>query len=437
MALKTEQARHLLARTGFGPTAAELARFEKLDDREAVDRLLAGIRIEPLTAPPPGLGERPGEAGEARRREQGLALKAWWYAEMLATPSPLTERLTLFWHGHFTSSLQKVGHSAALYRQNLLFRREAAGNFGRLLHAVARDPAMLAYLDAAASRRDRPNENFARELLELFTLGEGHYTELDVKAAARAFTGWSVDPATGLFRARPADHDPGPKTFLGRSGRFDGAGIIDALLAQPRTAELIVAKLWREFVSPDPDAAEIRRLAGLFRDGGYEMKPLLRALFLSPAFADPAHRGTLVKGPVELLVGTVRLVGLPVDDAARLARAGRALGQDLFDPPDVRGWSGGVSWITAQTLLSRQQVLRHLVEASQVAAAPSMRPVEGRSLRNVAFALRLPAELRDADPARLRSLMLPLPPAVPIDEAGLEAGEIAAHLLLDPVYQLK
>jgi uncharacterized protein (DUF1800 family) len=190
---------------------------------------------------------------------------------MLATDQPLVEKMTLFWHNHFTSSVQKVRYIPSLYWQNVLFRREALGNFATLLKAVARDPAMLIYLDGVRSVARQPNENFARELLELFTLGEGHYSEADIKAAARAFTGWSIDRETGRFQDHGQFHDDGEKTFLGQTGRFGGDDIVAILLRQPRTAETIVEKLWREFVSLKPDGAEVTRLAAVFRAGGYEM----------------------------------------------------------------------------------------------------------------------------------------------------------------------
>ena len=197
---------------------------------------------------------------------------------MLTTPSPLTEKMVLFWHNHFVSSLQKVRSPVLMYRQNALLRKHALGYFGDLLHEVAKDPAMVIYLDSASNRKGQPNENFAREVMELFTLGEGNYGENDIKEAARAFTGWSLDPDTGEFVVRPLIHDDGVKTVLGRSGNFDGDAVLDILLAQPQTAEFIVAKLWREFVSPTPDPAEVKRIARMFRDNRYNIKVALRAL---------------------------------------------------------------------------------------------------------------------------------------------------------------
>ena len=365
-----EGARHLLQRTGFGPTEAELREFAPLAREEAVDRLLRESRREASLAPPAFVDEpitpyykvraMSAEERMAARRTlvaQAFELRAWWLREMLASPSPFTERMTLFWHGHFATSQQKVRANQLMYRQNVLLRREALGNFAGLLHAISRDPAMLVYLDNAGSRRQAPNENFAREVMELFTLGEGRYGEQDVKEAARAFTGWSLDRETGEFMLRRQWHDGGTKVVLGRSGRFDGDEVLDILLARPETAEFVVAKLWREFVSPAPDAAQVRRLAALWREARYEVKPLMRALLTSEAFWEEGNRQSLIKSPVDLVVGTMREYGMRPMDLRPAVFACAALGQNLFAPPNVKGWPGGEAWINASTLLGRKQWL--------------------------------------------------------------------------------
>ncbi len=426
-AAEFEEIRHLLGRAGFGGTSEEVERLLPLDYEAAVQSLLDGARATPLGDPPAwvdepppsrketkGLDEDARRKLEAQRRERAQELKAWWYAEMIRTDSPLTERMTLFWHNHFTSSLEKVKVPTLVFRQNLLLREHALGSFKALLHAVAKDPAMVIYLDNQGNRKGNPNENFARELLELFTLGEGHYAERDVKEAARAFTGWQVDRGNGRFRFNRRQHDDGEKSFLGRTGDLGGEDIVDVLLAQPRTAEFIVGKLWREFISDASDPAEVKRLAAVFRDGGYEIKPLLKALFCSPAFRDPTCRGTMIKSPVDLLVGTVRMFHVPVKDAAILARAGRQLGQDLFDPPNVKGWPGGEAWITSSTLLGRRQVLE--------------RALRGREMEG------MEAGMQTMKPEEARRLLLPLPPLEPPPE-GTEPS--VATLVMDPVYQLK
>jgi len=283
---------------------------------------------------------------------------------------------------------------------------------------VVHDPAMLIYLDNVNNRRGKPNENLARELLELFTLGHGHYREADIKAAARALTGYSVDRETGAFRFRRAWHDDGVKTFLGQTGRWDGDDIVRILLQQPETATFITAKLWREFVSPRPDAAEVARLAGRFRESGYDLKVLLRGLLGSAAFWDPANRGTLVRSPVDLLVGTARLLDLPVAIADHFPRLGRQLGQVLFNPPNVAGWPGGERWIDAQTLSLRSTLLERV------------------SRRGMSRSPLLPWLEDHGGMTAARAILLPLPPVQP---GGPEVSprQQLATLLLDPVYQLK
>ena len=477
----SDEARHLLARTGFQPTPDEIAEFSRLEYAQAVDRILDSMTATAATPPPrwtsmsplefrgavqaelraartgPTASDPSGDAaagGEAALalaaviRQQGGEAKAWWYREMLSTDSPFTERMVLFWHNHFTSSVRKVRYVPALMRQNALFRREAAGNFGRLLKAVARDPAMLIYLDGATSRAGRPNENFARELFELFTIGQGAYTESDIREAARAFTGWSLDRRTGEHRYYQMLHDHGSKRVLGSAGYLSGDDVIEIALRHPRTSERLVAKLWREFVSPDPDPGEVRRLARLFEESDHELKPLLRALLLSPAFRDPANRGVLIKSPVELTVGTLRLLRIPVDDTMRLVRAGRMLGQDLLDPPNVKGWIGGEAWISSHSLMQREQILQRIIQATQLVHGgdgsgmavdrEQLRdmPVEGRSMRTLPMAVQLPPALRGLDVPALRTALLALPPVEPVPNDA-DPGAAMARMMLDPVYQLK
>ena len=423
-----DEARHLLSRATFGATPAEIRAVAAMDYDAAVDRLLVTWHGDALSMPP---------AWSGLPDEQARGLCNWWVEEMLVTDQPLVERMTLFWHNHFTSALGKVGSAPAMYRQNALFRREALGNFARLLKAVARDPAMLIYLDGAQSIARQPNENFARELLELFTLGEGHYSEADVKNVARAFTGWSVDRAEeAVFRLD--QHDGGEKTFLGQTGYFDGNDILDIVLGHPRTAELVCAKLWHEFVSLTPDPAEIARLAAILRATGYEMKPVLKAMFLSSAFRDPMNRGALIKSPVELLVGSVHLLGMPVPEKTTISAMMMALGQLPFYPPNVKGWPGGESWITTYTLPLRQAYLRLMVEATTVAATDNVmnRPIEGRSLRNAGNEAKLAPTLAGIDSVELMRVLLPRQPIGPV-ATGAAPGAVVAAAMLDPVYQLK
>src|SRR5262245_19022428 len=305
-----DEARHLLVRTGFAAHSADIDAYAKLTRAQAVEQLLAAVRTEPATRPPAeldewtprsqirALPEQEQRALRLRTIQQGQELRGWWLGEMIATQSPFTERMTLFWHNHFVSSLQKVRPTRLMYRQNLLLRAHALGNFGELLHAVSRDPAMIVYLDNASNRKGSPNENFAREVMELFTLGEGRYGEHDIKEAARAFTGWGIDPETGAFVFRRALHDDGVKNLLGRSGTFDGGDVLEILLAQPQTAQLIVRKLWQEFVSPAPDVREVARIADDFRCSRYEIRSAMRAILTADAFYAMENRASLVKSPV-------------------------------------------------------------------------------------------------------------------------------------------
>jgi uncharacterized protein (DUF1800 family) len=456
-----EDARHFLARTGFDAPLDRIEEYARLSRREAVERELNAVRQTPRTAapawvndwqPPARVRSMGAEERQQYRRElvaRGLELKGWWLQEMLATDSPLTERMTLFWHDHFTSSLQKVRSPILMYRQNLLLRSHALGSFAELLRAVSKNPAMLVYLDTAASRRGQPNENFAREVMELFTLGEGHYSEQDVKEAARAFTGWSIEPGTGEFRYRPFFHDGGAKALFGRSGDLDGDDVLDLLLARPETSRLIAAKLWREFVSPGPaderERAQLEQVARTFRETGYSIRAALRELLLSEAFWARSNRGALVKSPADLVVGTLREFRIGYADPLPFVLVMRQLGQDLFAPPNVKGWPGGEAWISSKTLLARRQFVERLLRVDESRMLPaSMRepdpakPMRGRFVRallDIRFSagdwLR-PFEGREA---ALQAVLLPMPPANPPPAA--QGMELARALVADPVYQLK
>lgn len=452
-----DEARHLLLRTGFAPTEAEVQATSRLTRAQAVDQLLGDAGGAARILPPDwidepllrlkGLKDLPEAEKKAllkREIQRGIELRAWWYREMLTTSSPLTERMTLFWHNHFVSSQQKVKSSQLMYRQNLLLRSQAVGNFGTLLHEVAKNPAMIIYLDSVSNRRGQPNENFAREVMELFTLGVGHYTEQDVKEAARAFTGWSLDRASGEFRFYRILHDGGEKTVLGRSGDLDGDEVLDILLAQPATAEFIVSKLWREFISPEPDAAEVKRLAGVFRTARYEVKPLLRALFLSNAFYARENRGALIKSPAELLVGTARQFGIDGLDTRLFALAGRQLGQDLFGPPNVKGWPGGEDWINSTTLLGRKQLMARVFRAEEMPTQTSGRSAKmaqgpERERRAMVFdAERFFAGFAGDEAARraqAEKLVLATAATQPLGDG--DRLDFVRRLALDPIYQLK
>jgi len=464
-----EAARHLLNRTSFAASPSEIETFSGLDREQAVDRLLDATRREAAT-PPPGWagapfqslrrfrGMSPEERKLARREvfQQSFELQSWWLTEMLTTPSPLTEKMTLFWHNHFVSSLQKVRSPQLMYRQNELLRRHALGNFRQLLHAVARDPAMVIYLDSASNRKGRPNENFARELMELFTLGEGRYGEPDVQEAARAFTGWSIEPDSGNFRYRPRAHDDGTKTVLGHTGNLDGDAVLEILLAQPGTAEFIATKFWREFISPEPESAEIARIGRIFRDSGYDIRAAVRAILISDAFYDPRNRGVLIKSPVELVVGTLRQFNVRTGEVIPFVFTANQLGQRLFAPPNVKGWPGGEAWINSTTLLARKAFLERLFRADELRPMLAAAAMEG-SMKAPSAAGRLPegrerflrammdiefdsgrwlGQFDDPSAASIQPVLLAMAPVkVPAREARGMA--LIRQLVQDSAYQLK
>ena len=393
-----DRAAHLLERAGFGGTPEEINRLASMTPRQAVDYLVEYERITDEQAPfdasdiwDPGMDPFPPSRAEAVRigRERGAALGeqalpegsqrrlqpivnkffyglransyetqrlgVWWANRMLASPLPLEEKLTLFWHGHFATGQGKVRDARIMRQQNAMLRERASGRLGELLTGILRDPAMLVYLDNGENVKEHPNENFGRELLELFTMGVGNYSERDVREASRAFTGWTNDVLAFKFDAEK--HDFGEKTFLGRSGPFNGDDIIDIILEQPVTAEFVAAKIYRYFVREDVAEPVRIELGRTFREHGHALKPLLKAIFLSKDFYSPPSYATQIKSPVHLVVSTYKKMGLrEVPTIPDFGRMTGSLGQSLFGPPNVAGWAGGRTWITPATLLDRGNV---------------------------------------------------------------------------------
>jgi uncharacterized protein (DUF1800 family) len=284
-------------------------------------------------------------------------LQSWWLDWMTKSPTPFAERMTLFWHGHFTSDYRKVGtNSPAIYWQNLTWRRMALGDLKSMLLKVTPDLAMLRYLDLAASTGRAPNENYARELLELFTMGVGSYTEDDVKAAAKALAGWRLpmrtEPTlqTGIFDAKRAF--AGAVTFLGKTGPFNTEGVVDTILAQDATAPFIVRNLVTSFVTPSPSDAYVARLADRFRRSRYDTKLLMRDILTSPEFVAPETFRSLIKSPTDFMVSAAKALGA-TNLSGTIRQYGSTLGQNMFDPPSVAGWGDGASWISSNTILQR------------------------------------------------------------------------------------
>ncbi|MBB4006603.1 DUF1800 domain-containing protein [Allorhizobium taibaishanense] len=380
-ALDMGEARHLLQRTGFGASPGEMVAVAPLTREEAVDRLLVGLDRPDLPVPPPFVAlPRPNYWAKGwedqdmvlQRVAERDQMQVAWIGHMITTQTPFAERMALFWHGHFVSRFDPGRVSAPFFDQVALFRREGHGNFRTLLADVLRDPMMLTSLDNVRNTKSHPNENLARELMELFTLGIGHYDQRDVTEVARALAGHGVDFDGGwTYRYSPEEADDGEKHVLGqviaaRSGDNTDR-LVDILLAQPQTAELIAAKFYAAFVSirPSPEASE--RLAVVLRDHDYDLKPFLRALLLSPEFWSPDHRGDLVKSPIDLVVGFCRTFGLMPDDAAVLVGYLDRLGQAPFMAPSVAGWREGKAWLNMKTLAYRQTVLSRLWDGIEVA----------------------------------------------------------------------
>jgi uncharacterized protein (DUF1800 family) len=340
-------AAHLLRRAGFGASRAEIDRAVEQGPEGAVKDLFDDAR------------DQEAQFQDTFRRVSGSLvdfgdagqLQAWWCYRMLTTRTPLREKLTLFWHGHFATSYHKVEDLFLMHQQCETLRRLAWGNFRDLVLAVSRDPAMLVYLDGESSTKENPNENFARELLELFTLGVGHYTEKDVREAARAFTGWHRDGAKFAFNAEA--HDGGEKEFLGRRGALDGTDVIDALMAHPALPRFIARKLLVFFACPEPPAEVVEESAEAFRGGQLSVKRFLTTLFQSRFFYGPRCRRTRISSPAECVIGACRSFGVRL--AAPECRDHiTAMGQELFGPPNVKGWDGERKWIHAGAWAARQ-----------------------------------------------------------------------------------
>jgi uncharacterized protein (DUF1800 family) len=384
------RAAHLLNRAGFGGTEDEIKRVLELGPVEAVEWLLdfpdAGAE-ELSREDVPDLSSVAGypksyrEAQQIMRgmtdqermayrqqlmranREAVLATGAWWVQRMAVGPYPLQEKLTLFWHGHFTTSARDERSAALLWQQNELLRRQAAGNFGDFVSDISHDPAMLDYLNNQQNRKQHPNENYARELMELFTLGIGNYTEDDIKEAARAFTGWGHDGDDFVFRKY--DHDNGEKKFFGRKGNLDGEDVIDAILEHRACAPYIAGRLFTFFGYENPEPEITQGLGQVLRENDWNLRPLLRTMLTSQAFYSDKAIGTQIKSPVQLVVGTSRLLGLEPPVGRGLGAALQQMGQVPLDPPNVKGWPGGRAWINTSTLFVRYNTAVRMVSGGE------------------------------------------------------------------------
>jgi uncharacterized protein (DUF1800 family) len=293
-------------------------------------------------------------------------LRYWWIRRMALGPRPFQEKMTLFWHGHFATSFEKVRMPYFLWLQNETLRQNATGNFNQLLIAASEDPAMLNYLDGERSNKNKPNENFAREVMELFTLGEGHYTEQDIQQAAKAYTGWGLAKDRLHYEYHPNNHDPGPKTIFGQTGNFTGEDVLNMICAKPECAQFIAKKLWRFFAQDQPPQPIINALATEFSNHDMDLKHLMSVIFRSKEFYAPDVIRSQIKSPVQWLVASTHQLQAPLPTQPMSLVMLRQLGQELFNPPNVKGWDGGVAWITTNNLLDRYNFAAALVEGDRV-----------------------------------------------------------------------
>jgi uncharacterized protein (DUF1800 family) len=400
-------AAHLLNRAGFGGPPGEIEKLVALGHERAVDYLVDFEKFPDATPDPEWAHPDPTRAEKRRTartatpevrqqmqkeerqmdQQRMLELRGLWLQRMARGPRPFQEKMTLFWHGHFATSFEKVRDAYYMWRQNELFRRLATGNWLELLTEAGKDPAMLVWLDQAQSKKDHPNENFAREVMELFALGEGHYTEKDIAEAARALTGWSLDPEQQKFVWRPFIHDNGEKTVLGRTGYLNGDDFLAQIVAQPQAALFITAKLWNFFAGEMPSPELNTALADFFRRSGNNFKPLMRVMFSVEEFYSPSVVRNEIKSPVQWLIGSVRMLECELPPPLVSTNLLRGLGQDIFAPPNVKGWDGGIAWITTNNLIARYNQSALLAQGdttvtASLATGPNKNPARVKQIQN-------------------------------------------------------
>ncbi len=427
------KARHLLVRAGFGGSPDEVQRLYEMGLHDAVDYLV-NIDDQPtmhLTFEPRRLeraepwesrledSERRDLSDRRRRREreQQAALRRWWLQRMAESPRPLQEKLALFWHDHFAVQYRDLNRTSLVYQQNELFRTYGCDSYAALLRGIVHDPAMIRYLNNDRNFKGNGNENLGREILELFSMGEGQgYTENDLREASRALTGYSYDPATEQFRFLALRHDETSKTIFGRKGAWGGDDLVDLILRQPATAQYITQKLFAFFAYEQPDSETIDRLAHVLRNGNYDLRPMLKNLFLSEQFYSERARGTHIKGPVELVVGAIRDLGLDEVDYASVDSMVGQMGQTLFEPPNVAGWDEDRAWVNAERILVRYNRVADLVERSNVDLVARLQEQGLRSSEEVVNYLAKMCLVRNLDETKRQELMAFLGEMPPAEE---------------------
>lgn len=365
--------KHLYNRAGFGISYPQLQALSKKKANKVVAQLLntpsSGQELQIVTEEDyhaqlsllASLNAKKDQSAEEKqqreqitkmRNEKSRALNIAWVQQMIATTNPLLEKMTLFWHGHFACRSNNPFFSQQL---NNIQRSNALGNFRTLLIEVSKSPAMLDYLNNQQNRKGRPNENFARELMELFTLGRGNYNENDVKEVARSFTGWSYNKS-GVFEFNQRVHDDKEKTVFGLSGNFDGEAVIDQILNKPQTAQFICRKLYVFFVNDTPNEDHVTELANYFYQQKYDLSAVMKKLFTASWFYQSPNTGNKIKSPLEFLVNLSRTFTVTYHKPQILIQLQSSLGQYLFNPPNVAGWPGGKNWIDSSSLMLRMKI---------------------------------------------------------------------------------
>ncbi len=432
---------HLHRRAGFSASWSVLERDREDGPEAAINRLLDGEPTS-LDGQPADrfaafldqMAEKLGTAGLER-------LQGVWIYRMILTPYPLRERLTLFWHDHFATSNAKVNNPLLMQRQNVLLRQHALGDFGAMLRAMSRNPAMLLWLDSATNRKAHPNENFAREVMELFSLGRGNYSEKDIQEAARAFTGYFV--RGDEFREVAEQHDGGSKSILGQSGPFEGDDVADILLAQPACARFIVRKLYALLVNEvdEPSDDLIEPVAEVFRASGYQTREPVAMILRSRLFFDSASRRRRVKSPVELAVGSVRALEIlkPTVSPDALAKTCEHMGQVLYAPPSVAGWDAGPAWINTTSSLARTNLALALLSESDAGLGKRLDPLalahrHGFSTPETVAQFFIDLLVQDAFAPDLRKRVISS--AKKASDPTAAAREAAELVLSSPEYQL-
>jgi uncharacterized protein (DUF1800 family) len=380
-----DDAAHLLRRAGFGGTPEQIVALQALGRDAAVEYLLTGQLpagsqpVFPAVTFPDFKTTPVAKDAHADRKELYKTIqrlgrqdlfryRGYWVDRMIRTDRPLEEKMALFWHGLLCSGIQEVKLGNLMIEQNQLYRKHALGNYKELITAIVHDPAMLKYLDADKNVVGKPNENLAREIMELFTMGEGQgYTEKDIAQVARALTGMGVLGRDGAAGFRPALHDRGSKTIFGQTGYFKPDDVPNLIFSRPQPPQYLARKLWEFYAFPNPSPEDIAPVVQALRESKFELKPALRVLFTSPTFYSERAKFALIQSPTELCVSTARTLGLTPNGLLVAGQLGK-MGQELFQPPNVKGWPGGEQWITAATLFNRYNVCTALVEGKPLGA---------------------------------------------------------------------